>query len=522
MVCEYAIFTFPGCKCPALVPVRFCPHHLDPKHPAFEPNPEARKNPARITMLFKEPAIPLVHEDYMWMIRLYNDPLLVNYPYTEDERTSMAWFRDNNIIEKMQQKVKTFADGSTLPTVGFHTKICRYHVIYPECQDIQIWRVSEPFFPFLETTCFTHSNNVKKDSSKKGWGIYTQPIPEKFEEPFIERYKRALNERSEALASKETPVGGYVDNSKSPYVIKEDFLEEDVVVVEDDEGSEYQDSGADESVTEEPTAKAVETELEGEGPSSGQGKNKSYTDNQATKIKKYEVQLTESERTIAKQKLGKAVTKIKENTKKKKNLQKRRGNGDSDSAFEDTEASECSDESTVTKKKKPAGKKPRRTEAQGKKVEAAPPRLQQKEIKRQSNMPKISAPLDGDDEDVSASTLSLELLDEDKYSEDDEDDFEDYSDYEDITKKQNKANKTQPLLKQKKRINGTVRSTAGRRFPVPTEAGVRHYLPTSRRYEIDFENVDEGQNKDGLGFQPSRSVDTIFDGWQDKSASNSR
>ncbi|EWC47183.1 hypothetical protein DRE_03552 [Drechslerella stenobrocha 248] len=191
MVCEYAIFEFPDCGCHAFVPLQYCEHHLNPAHPAYDPYPEIRNHFARITMLFKGPAVPLTHEDYMWMIKVYNDPFLRNSNYTEAEMARLLTFQRAllDMCRDVGTEVK-LPNGTMVPYVGFHTKVCRYHVIWPDCQEIELWRPSEPFFPFLETRCFTHSNCIRTDDSAKGWGIYIQPVPERFEEPFQIRYKK--------------------------------------------------------------------------------------------------------------------------------------------------------------------------------------------------------------------------------------------------------------------------------------------------------------------------------------------
>ncbi|KAK6540188.1 hypothetical protein TWF694_009007 [Orbilia ellipsospora] len=193
MVCEYALFTFPDCQCPALLPVQFCDHHLNPEHPEYEEYPPTLKNPARITMLFKAPGVPLLHQDYMWAVKVYNDPMyLQDRSLTKQQADYLDWFQQEKVIEKLQGREEVFEDNTTHHTIGFHTKICRYHIIYPKCTDMYIWQPNEPyFFPFLESVCFTHSQGIVRDNSTGGFKILPSVVPETFPVPFDEQRHRA-------------------------------------------------------------------------------------------------------------------------------------------------------------------------------------------------------------------------------------------------------------------------------------------------------------------------------------------
>ncbi|EPS45453.1 hypothetical protein H072_663 [Dactylellina haptotyla CBS 200.50] len=271
MVCEYALFTFPGCGCPALVPMQFCPHHLDPNNPMYAPDPETLKNPARITMLFKGPVEPLNRDDYLDMVRLYNDPLLNKRTYKREEKLRLRRFRDNKMIEELQLTEKKFSDGTTLPTLGFHTKICRYHVIYPKCVDIRVINVSEPFFPFLEENCFSHSDYIKKDNSAVGWGIYPEKVPEYFKEPFQVRYDRALEEAEKSRDQEERARKN--DEAANRYLYGNEDGDEDEEESEDSQnsgGSQYINSEQSDSDDEEEPPKATDDATKGKA----QGKAK--------------------------------------------------------------------------------------------------------------------------------------------------------------------------------------------------------------------------------------------------------
>ncbi|KAK6352911.1 hypothetical protein TWF696_004908 [Orbilia brochopaga] len=364
MVCEYAIFTFPDCGCPALVPIQYCPHHLDPSNTAYEPNPKSLRNPARITMLFKAPGIPLHHEDYMSLVTVYRDPFLRN-DYSDEERERLLEFRDALI--EMQKKDTKLSDGTTVPTAGFHTKLCRYHVIWPNCKELQVWRVTEPFFPFLETKCFKHSNCIRADDSEKGWGIYTQQVPERFEEcikeKFLEEWRR-LEERvddvdDEELVHRRTITSGESHKAKEPnakrkkptdkpistastIIIDEDLNYEDPPTPsskDGDEGSEYEGSDGDESDDEdEPTVTTVRQENNAE-----QTQKKRQT-NQPKEPKK----ASEKRSGTGAQEPAHEHTQ-KTDKKKKKNAPKRKRNNDSDAEWKDDNESHDSDE-TITEK----------------------------------------------------------------------------------------------------------------------------------------------------------------------------
>ncbi|KAF3925420.1 hypothetical protein AA313_de0206840 [Arthrobotrys entomopaga] len=193
MVCEYALFTFPGCQCPALLPIRFCDHHLNPEHPEYE-DPATLRNPARITMLFKAPGVVLLHHDYMWLVKVYNDPMyLEDRSLTKQQADCLDWYQQAKVIEKLQAREEVFEDKTTHHTIGFHTKICRYHIIYPKCTDMYIWQTNDPdFFPFLESYCFTHARAIVKDTTGK-YTIVPAIVPETFSVPF--EAKKIIAER---------------------------------------------------------------------------------------------------------------------------------------------------------------------------------------------------------------------------------------------------------------------------------------------------------------------------------------
>ncbi|KAJ6263679.1 hypothetical protein Dda_2248 [Drechslerella dactyloides] len=369
MVCEYAIFTFPDCGCPALVPVQYCPHHLDPSQPAgvYDTHPKTYQNPARITMLFKAPGVPLVHEDYMWLIKVYRDPFLRNGDYTEEEMDRLVAFRE--MLIEMQTKEIKLSDGTTVPTAGFHTKLCRYHVIWPDCKELRLWRVAEPFFPFLETRCFTHSNCIRTDNSPKGWGIYVQPVPERFKEcfkqRFLDEYKKLQKEVEDGelaeAAAKEAnvkPPKGVSDEAKkktrnprkkrAKKAKKIETLESALFGDTDsseksgDEGSEYKGSDGGESDSEdEPTVKAVQEEI------------KRAQGNTTEKIGKHKQQKNKSEK-LKDTTTQEFTTKQHEKPKNaKKNAVKRKRNNNSDEEWKDVDNTDDSEKTVQDVKMTP-------------------------------------------------------------------------------------------------------------------------------------------------------------------------
>ncbi|KAF3937535.1 hypothetical protein ABW19_dt0200339 [Dactylella cylindrospora] len=202
MVCEYVAYSFIGCGCPALVPLRYCAHHLDPnKNPNYnkdqETYDEAMKNPARITMLFQGPCHPLAHEEYITMATKFDDPLL-QQPFNRKttKRDIYGWKLFAQRIREMQAERIEFEDGTTKPTVGFHTKLCRYHVIWPDCPELKVWPPAGDFFPFLETKCCLHGQLIAPDNSKEGWGIYPEELPEDFTSDYNAKYNVLKDQRA--------------------------------------------------------------------------------------------------------------------------------------------------------------------------------------------------------------------------------------------------------------------------------------------------------------------------------------
>ncbi|KAF3907401.1 hypothetical protein ABW21_db0203019 [Orbilia brochopaga] len=355
MVCEYAIFQFPDCGCSALVPVQYCPHHLDPSNPAYDPNPKTLQNPARITMLFKGPAVPLNNEEYMSLVKVYQDPFLQNGHYSDEELERLDSLRQ--VLTDMQKKEIELSDGSTVPTAGFHTKLCRYHVIWPNCKELKVWRVSEGFFPFLETRCLRHSNCIRTDENGK-LKIHVQKVPERFEESFEERVKNEWHRLQQiAQIEQQNNQNGNGNPAEEPHlnlttttvvVGGEDSEEEDATQSASkaaDEGSEYR--GSDESSSE-------------DEPSGRDGKKR------PKETLKKPIQETGAQH---------VTTGQNQKTKKKKNVPKRKPNKGSDTEWKEDGGSDDSEETVPDKTlKKPApGKNKNQAREEAEKVDSTTP-----------------------------------------------------------------------------------------------------------------------------------------------------
>ncbi|KAK6331889.1 hypothetical protein TWF718_002427 [Orbilia javanica] len=194
MVCEYTLFNFPGCGCIALVPLQFCPEHLDPdpNNPCYEEGKENIKNPARITMLFGGIANPIPHKTYEIMLKLYKNPLLAKDPRLSNKHGQLFYEAIAKTMVQMDRSTVTFPDGGKVKA-GFHTKLTRYHVIYPSCKNMQIQRpLDENYWPFAEVNCFEHSDSFIEDRARNKWTIAPRPRLEHFDEPFIDRFNAAV------------------------------------------------------------------------------------------------------------------------------------------------------------------------------------------------------------------------------------------------------------------------------------------------------------------------------------------
>ncbi|KAF3218469.1 hypothetical protein TWF192_005602 [Orbilia oligospora] len=194
MVCEYTLFNFPGCGCPALVPLRFCPEHLDPdpKNICYQEGRDAAQNPARITMLFGGPAQPISLQVYERMCNLYKTPLLAKDPKLSDKSQQQSYERLAKLMMNMQKHTVDWHDGGTVKA-GFHTKLTRYHVIYPSCGNMRLERpADERFWPFAETKCIEHSGDLVEDKVNNKWTFAPRPQLELFNEPFEHRFNAAI------------------------------------------------------------------------------------------------------------------------------------------------------------------------------------------------------------------------------------------------------------------------------------------------------------------------------------------
>ncbi|TGJ67703.1 hypothetical protein EYR41_006816 [Orbilia oligospora] len=194
MVCEYTLFNFPGCGCPALVPLRFCPEHLDPdpKNICYQEGRDAAQNPARITMLFGGPAQPISLQVYERMCNLYKTPLLAKDPKLSDKSQQQSYERLAKLMMNMQKHTVDWHDGGTVKA-GFHTKLTRYHVVYPSCGNMRLERpADERFWPFAETKCIEHSDDLVEDKVNNKWTFAPRPQLELFNEPFEHRFNAAI------------------------------------------------------------------------------------------------------------------------------------------------------------------------------------------------------------------------------------------------------------------------------------------------------------------------------------------
>ncbi|KAK6506216.1 hypothetical protein TWF506_011135 [Arthrobotrys conoides] len=202
MVCEYTHFNFPGCGCIALVPLRFCPEHLDPSDTCYEEGREAIRNPSRITMLFSGPAEAITLQTYERMLQLYKTPLLAKDPRLSSESQQQAYEELANMMMKMQKRTVDWHDGGKVKA-GFHTKLTRYHVIYPSCVYMKIVRlVDEKYWPFAETHCIQHSDSFIEDKVNKTWTFAPRPQLDYFDEPFEHKFNAAIAVRLLKLVDK--------------------------------------------------------------------------------------------------------------------------------------------------------------------------------------------------------------------------------------------------------------------------------------------------------------------------------
>ncbi|KAK6346144.1 hypothetical protein TWF730_010476 [Orbilia blumenaviensis] len=226
MVCEYTLFTFPECGCPALVPIQFCPQHLDPSHKDYYVDPSQNihlTNPARITMLFASATDPIPLGVYRVMCQLYDRPLLAIDPNLTDPITQREFYELAKAMISMEARTAKWHDGGKVKA-GFHTKLCRYHVIYPDCVDIRIHRpANDAFWPFAEEECLVHRGG-RSGEVRTGEGVFELSKIQFFEKSFIAKIKQV---------------------STKTYEYKGTYVPLDVSDVEESEEEEEREEGDD-------------------------------------------------------------------------------------------------------------------------------------------------------------------------------------------------------------------------------------------------------------------------------------
>ncbi|KAK6511253.1 hypothetical protein TWF481_000174 [Arthrobotrys musiformis] len=193
MVCEYTVFHFPGCGCPAFVPLQYCDEHLDTNCPNHAEAKQNFDNPARITLLLAGPGQAVTAETYKRMREIYENPLLAKDPKFSDKKKQSMYETVAKALQLCQDNALSWWDGGKIKA-GFHTKSSRYHILYPDCGNIQIQTPSdEEYWPFVETACFLHESGKIEDDKVKGvWDIKVRAGVEDFPEPFKHRFNKAL------------------------------------------------------------------------------------------------------------------------------------------------------------------------------------------------------------------------------------------------------------------------------------------------------------------------------------------
>ncbi|RVD87308.1 uncharacterized protein DFL_001549 [Arthrobotrys flagrans] len=143
-------------------------------------------------MLFGGPANPIPLHTYQKMCKLYKNPLLAKDPKLSDPSQQKTYELIAGKMIKMQKQTVDWHDGGKV-RAGFHTKLTRYHVIYPSCGNMRIQRpADETFWPFAEGNCFEHSDSFIGDKAANKWTFAPRPQLEHFDEPFENKFNAVI------------------------------------------------------------------------------------------------------------------------------------------------------------------------------------------------------------------------------------------------------------------------------------------------------------------------------------------